>query len=245
MKFDEIEIDTAVLEKYLDRGLVFGTGDPEGQVGTEAAICLATGLPIFGYPRCVAGAALAFSNTLSSAPWSSPAARSTGLRKLIYAQLGTSKGFDPVQFSSKVVDLTVREILPQSLRRMGLWDEATRCESVGAPAAEAAWAAASRAWLARTAPAGTEKQGKEAAEVAAVAAASARRAALCEARQAIDAAREAAMVAQKVWQVRGLDNDAVLLLSADIGLRALAEQGFFPDKSNRDPHAAETGAEET
>ena len=125
------------LNEYLDRGLCDGMGEATGQVCIEAAIALATEGKLKDSPACVHAAVRAFSIKLNDAEWSTKRARADGLRALAFAQLGTADTLDGNRFAAKLAELTIRRVLPISLRAANLIEVAERCERGGDAAAEA------------------------------------------------------------------------------------------------------------
>jgi hypothetical protein len=243
-----MKIDWAVLDNYLDRGLSAGVGEPDKQVCVEAAICLALGLPLGDDPPCVAPTVRAFKIALNDGPWSSPKARAAGMRALAYAQIGTRGHLDEKKWVTRVAELTIREVLPPILRQVGLEKEAKRCEEEGTEeaAAEAATEAARAARAAaRAARAAAWAAARAAAEAATEAAWAARAAAWAAARAATEAAwaaRAAAWAAARAaaeaateaaWAARAAAAEAAkyLLISANLALRALEEQGFTVERA--------------
>jgi hypothetical protein len=104
--------DEAILEKWLDKGLCSGSGDGKSAVCLEQAVALCAGLPLTDSPNsCVHPSVSAFGRRLNDARWSSPKARSAGLREFAFAQLGTSK-IDGKAFTRRLAELTIREIVP-------------------------------------------------------------------------------------------------------------------------------------
>src|SRR4029077_12951508 len=100
-----------VLE-VVDAGLVSGVGVPEpGKMCVEAAVCFALGEPHGDSPSCVGSAVRKFKIPLNDSCWSSDAARTTGLRKLAIAQLG-SNIIDQQKFAEEVTLGVIRELLP-------------------------------------------------------------------------------------------------------------------------------------
>jgi hypothetical protein len=105
-----------VLE-VVDAGLVKGLGQPvPGQMCVEAAICYALGLPHGDDPACVSSAVRLFKIALNDKVWSSPAARAKGMRALSVAQLGSKGTVDDVEFSRRLAEATIRQIVPIALR---------------------------------------------------------------------------------------------------------------------------------
>jgi hypothetical protein len=82
----------------------------------EAAICYALGLPHGDDPGCVEPAVRAFKIRLNDQPWSSTASRAKGLRALAVAQLGSKGAIDGHEFTRRLVEQTIRHIVPLALR---------------------------------------------------------------------------------------------------------------------------------
>jgi len=100
----------------VDAGLVKGLGQPKlGGMCVEAAVCYAMGLPHSDQPSCVGSAVRRYKIRINDAQWSSDAARTSGLRKLAIAQLG-SDSIDQALFVRIVVEQTIRQIVPRALR---------------------------------------------------------------------------------------------------------------------------------
>jgi len=165
-----------------------------------------------------------FAVAINDAQWSSPQARSKGLRRFALAHIGT-RGLDEVEFSSRLAEQTIRQILPIALRKAGLEEAAARCATEGtkeaAVAAESAAEGASSAHAAAYA-AGAAWNAMESARAWAAAAggAAAREAACaaCDARSAAWAAGDAAWTADSAG---GPESDEVLTLSANIAAEIL------------------------
>lgn len=155
------------IDAILARGLSAGLGEPGKQVCIEAAICEALNLPHGDDPKCVAIAVRAFKIRLNDANWSSPAARSAGLRDLGIAQLGSLGVVNDIKFARRMVHGTIRILIPTLFREIFTLDTpehqkcreaADRCETAAArwAAAAAADAAAADAAAARWAAAGKD-----------------------------------------------------------------------------------------
>ena len=124
----------------VDAGLVSGIGEPTpGSMCVEAAVCYAMGLPHSDRPTCVGSAVRAFKIRLNDSRWSSNAARTSGMRKLAIAQLG-SDAIDQKAFAKIVVEKIIRQIVPIALRAAAsrnpkhaeaLEVAAVRCENEG------------------------------------------------------------------------------------------------------------------
>lgn len=121
----------------LDHGLVPGIGTPEpGKACVEAVICMALGLPHSDQPVCVMPALRRMKIRLNdSSRWISNKSRAEGLRRLAIAQLG-SDTLDEREFVRRVVEMTIRTVIPPALRRVAahvkdparLLAAALRCE---------------------------------------------------------------------------------------------------------------------
>ena len=201
------EVDVEVLEDYLGRGLSSGIGDPQNQVCVEAAICLAMGLRDAGdNPPCTAPSVRAYKIRLNDSCWSSPAARSAGMRDLAYAQIGTRGVLDEEKWSRRLAELTIKELLVDLGRRVGAPEEILAdCRENGTETAARGlygWCFTANAAAANAAYAAYAAADAEAAYAAAYAAAF----------YAAEAVK--------------LPEDHYLLLSASLALRALQEQEF-------------------
>lgn len=136
----------------VDAGLVHGLGDPlPGEMCVEAAVCFALGLPHGDDPGCVSPALRGLKIRLNDSAWSSPAKRANGLRRLAVAQLGSKGVLDDKFFTQRVVEMTIRRVVPIALRAAArvnpahakaLESAAVRCEREGTPDASAAAASA-------------------------------------------------------------------------------------------------------
>ena len=125
------------IHELLDHGLVTGMGKPEpGKMCVEAAICYSLGLPHGDDPQCVMQAIRRMKIRLNdSNRWVSNKSRAEGLRRLAIAQLG-SNGMDEREFVRRVVEMTIRTVVPPCLRRLAkhvkdpsrLLAAALRCE---------------------------------------------------------------------------------------------------------------------
>lgn len=115
-----IEINESIARKVLetvDAGLVKGVGNPvPGQMCVEAAVCYAMGLPHGDNPSCVSPALRELKIKLNDSNWTSNEARAKGLRKLAVAQLGSAGVLDDMEFIKRVVEMTIRVIVPIALR---------------------------------------------------------------------------------------------------------------------------------
>jgi len=142
-------------DEILARGLCSGIGEDGGQMCIEAAASLIAGEPFSDQPTCVHAVVREYSIRLNDAPWSSPAARASGLRSLLLAQLG-SQDIDGLAFAQRLAELTIRELIPRLLREAlpgdrAVIEAAKRCEREGT--GEAARAAAAAEDAARAAAA--------------------------------------------------------------------------------------------
>ena len=139
-----MNIERAHAEKMmelLDHGLVSGVGEPiPGRMCVEAAICFALGLPHGDDPGCVSAPLRRLKIRLNDSSWSSNAARAEGLRRLAVAQLGSLGVLDDAEFRCRVVDVTIRKVVPLGLRATAtrnpkhaeaLEAAAVRCEQEG------------------------------------------------------------------------------------------------------------------
>lgn len=173
---DNFTITPDLVTKLLatvDAGLVGGLGQPTpGQMCVEAAVCYAMGLPHGDEPTCVSPAIRSLKIALNDAAWSSPAARAAGMRRLAVLQLGTRDNFDDRLFAGKVVIFTVRVILSDMMRLIGLTEHAEACAAVGNldAARAAARAAAYAAYAAADATADAAAYAARAARAARAAA---------------------------------------------------------------------------
>ena len=128
----------------LDHGLVSGLGKQEpGKMCIEAAWCCALGLPHGDDPGCVGAAVRAYKIRLNDSLWSSNAARANGMLKLGIAQIGSDQ-LDQTEFRKRIVEATIRRIVPIALQAAAsrnpkhaeeLTDAALRCEREGTYAA--------------------------------------------------------------------------------------------------------------
>jgi len=103
--------------ELLGHGLVKGIGVQErGQMCVEAAVCYALGVPHGDDPGCVSPALRQLKIRLNDADWSSTMARANGLKRLALAQLGSKNVLNDPAFIRRVVDVTIRRVVPISLR---------------------------------------------------------------------------------------------------------------------------------
>lgn len=178
----------------VDAGLVKGQGvQIPGQMGVEAAVCYAMGLPHSDEPPCVAPAIRQLKIQLNDSSWSSDKVRGAGMRRLALAQLGSAGTVDEVDFVRRVVEMTIRRFIPIALRaaasvhplvehQTAMEKAAVQCEQAvtlkdcEAASKAASWAAVRAAWAASKAASwagwAASKAGWAAVAVAAVAAAS-------------------------------------------------------------------------
>ena len=125
----------------LTHGLVKGIGIQEpGKMCVEAAVCYALGLPHSDDPGCVSPVLRRLKISLNDARWSSNIARAEGLKRLALVQLGSKGVLDDGEFVRRVIDVTIRRIVPVALRAAArvnprhaaaLETCATRCEQDG------------------------------------------------------------------------------------------------------------------
>jgi hypothetical protein len=222
--------DKAILEKWLDKGLCSGSGDGESAVCLEQAVALCVGLPLTDSPNsCVHPSVSSFGRRLNDASWSSPEARSAGLREFAFAQLGTSK-IDGKAFARRLAELTIREIVPIALRFAAernpkhckcLVEAALECEKEGS-----AESARSARKITASAASAASASAADAAAYAASASASASARAANAANAAVftaDAAAHAARSAASASSASAATRDKVLSLSASLAARALNE----------------------
>jgi hypothetical protein len=98
-------------------GLSHGLGTPEpGKMCVEAAVCYAMGLPHSDKPTCVSPAIRSLKIALNDKVWSSPQARAQGLARLALVQLGSAGAVDDREFARRVVEMTIRVVVPLALR---------------------------------------------------------------------------------------------------------------------------------
>jgi hypothetical protein len=131
----------AKVRDTVDAGLVSGVGEPvAGQMCVEAAVCYALGLPHGDDPGCVSSALRSLKIRLNDSRWSSSQARAAGLRRLALAQLGSAGVLDDREFTRRVVEMTIRRVVPLALRdaarrvpahAQALEAAAVRCEHEG------------------------------------------------------------------------------------------------------------------
>lgn len=91
-------------------------------------------------PGCVSQPLRQLKFRLNDSNWSSPKARAEGLKRLALAQLGSAGALDDKAFVRRVVDLTIRRVVPIGLRAAAknnpkfateLEKAAIRCETEG------------------------------------------------------------------------------------------------------------------
>lgn len=105
-------------DKILSRGLCRGIGTVNGQMCIEAAICTALDLPFNDQPTCVTQEIIDFKITLNDVKWSSPEARSKGLRNLGIAQLGSKEIVNGEEFVQLMKQKFITKLLPFHIRKM-------------------------------------------------------------------------------------------------------------------------------
>jgi len=81
---------------------------------------------------------------LNDSSWSSPEARAGGLGGLGLAQVGSREAVDDKEFAKRIMERTIKSIIPRMLRKFFPFNEdclkaADKCESLGTE--EAVWAA--------------------------------------------------------------------------------------------------------
>jgi len=130
----------------VDCGLTSGMGKPiPGEMCVEAAVCFAMGLPHSDEPTCVSKAFRSLKIALNDGPWSDNKARAKGLRRLAIVQLGSSE-IDDNEFARRVVEMTIRKIVPIAMRaaalihpmpehKLALENSALLCEKEGTESA--------------------------------------------------------------------------------------------------------------
>ena len=138
-----IKITRRVAKKVLatvDAGLVSGLGTLQpGKMCVEAAVCYALGLPHGDNPACVAPSLRKLTIRLNDSNWSSDTARAKGMRKLAVLQLGTAGVLDEKEFLRRVVDMTIRKIVPRALlSAAGMKDNAAHKENLKSAAKKCA-----------------------------------------------------------------------------------------------------------
>jgi hypothetical protein len=206
----------------VDAGLCSGIGVPTpGQMCVEAAVCYGLGLPHGDDPACVSMAVRTFKIVLNDKKWTSPRARAKGLRKVAIAQLGSYGHIDDDKFVMRLVELTIRQIVPIAMRALlgaaslsahhaAIRAVADRCEREGSR--EAAMAA--------------RKIGRAAADAADAADAAAAADAAYAAARAADAAAYAAYAAyaaDAAADAAAARRDEILGISADLAVQVLRE----------------------
>jgi len=140
----------AKFDAILARGLSIGLGDRDGTMCIEAALCAALGEPYHhDHPPRVAHSVRGFKIRLNdSSQWVSPQTRALGLRNLGLAQVGSAGVVDDGEFARRVVERTIRVLIPDLFRRFPDRDmlaAATRCEAEGTTGAAASAASAASA----------------------------------------------------------------------------------------------------
>jgi hypothetical protein len=138
------------IDSFIGRGLCSGVGERNGQMCVEAAICAALDLPHGDDPGCVSAAVRSFKISLNDSNWSTPKARAKGLRDLAIAQLGSKGVVGDVEFSKRLAEKCIRNLIPELFRRhfkenAAMQEAADRCEREGSidAASDAARAARS------------------------------------------------------------------------------------------------------
>ena len=203
----EITRDIAIkVRDTVDCGLSSGLGQPiPGEMCVEAAVCFALGLPHSDEPICVSKAFRSLKISLNDGPWSDNKARAKGLRRLAIVQLGSSE-IDDNEFARRVVEMTIRKIVPIAMRaaalihpeekhKLALENGALLCEKEGTEsAARSAASAARSAWSAESAAASAARSAARSAESAWFA-----RSAWSAESAAESAARSAASAARSAW----------------------------------------------
>ena len=157
----QFEITEPLVRKLLatvDAGLTNGLGEPiPGKMCVEAAISYALGEPHGDGPSCVEPCVRAGKIALNDSRWSSNEARAKGMRAVAIAQLGSRGVVGPIRYTARLAELTIRQIVPISLRAAAsvipahytnLHAAALQCEEDGT--ANAAYAAANVAKAAAT-----------------------------------------------------------------------------------------------
>ena len=191
------QITRAIAKKVLatvDAGLVSGLGTPQpGKMCVEAAVCYALGLPHGDNPSCVAPLLRALKIKLNDSNWSSDQARAKGMRKLAVLQLGTAGVLDEKEFLRRVVDMTIRKIVPRALlSAAGMKTNAAHKEKLEAAAKKCAEDGTRESALEAKSAAAYAAAAHAAARAAAYAAAAAAYAAAADAYAAAAAAAYAA-----------------------------------------------------
>jgi len=135
-QFDVSTFDVPRFDAILSRGLSVGVGEREGQMCIEAAICTVLDLPHGDDPQCVTKSVRSFKISLNDREWSSPTARSTGLRDLGLAQLGSLGIVDSKEFATRLAKKTIGVMLPMLIREkhptdLALLNAAQICENEG------------------------------------------------------------------------------------------------------------------
>ena len=245
-------------------GLVKGVGKPvPGQMCVEAAVCYALGQPHGDDPECVAPSVRAFKIALNDSDWPSEQARADGLMEIGIAQLGTRGEIDEKEFAKKLAELTIRRILPISLRALAaipffagehaekLNACADFCEKEGSEAAarsaarSAESAARSAAWSAESAAESAESAAWSAAEAAARSAAES---AWSAAWSAESAARSAAWSAESAAEsaeaaARSAESARSAARSAEAAARSARSAARSAEAAARSAEAAAWSAE--
>ena len=208
----------------VDCGLTSGMGKPiPGEMCVEAAVCFAMGLPHSDEPTCVSKAFRSLKIALNDGQWSDNKARAKGLRRLAIVQLGSSE-IDDNEFARRVVEMTIRKIIPIAMRaaalihpmpehKLALENSALLCEKEGTKsAAESAKSAAESAKSAAWSAAWSAESAKSAAWSAAWSAAE--YAAESAAESAESAAESAKYAAWSAWSAESAKSAAESAKSA-------------------------------
>lgn len=236
-------VDLSLARKVLnvvDAGLSSGLGEPKpGHMSVNAAVCYAMGLPHGDKPPCEDLTLWSFKASLNDRPWSSPAARADGLRRLAIASLGSAGKIDGQKFAAKMAEHAIKTFVPMALRSAAklnpasaskLEAAAVSCETTGNElAAREAQRVAAEAADAATAEATSDADSANAVHFADVAAYVAHAAATYAADAYVAAsayAADAAAFAAYAVPVTDDDNrDYTLRLSADHAVTVLRELG--------------------
>lgn len=107
------------LNSILDSGLIRGSGSKAkpGNICVEQAVCIALGYKFSDNPPCVSRAFRSLKMRLNDCSgWSSNKARAEGLRKLAVVQIGSRGALDDQEFTRRVTEATIQQIIPRALR---------------------------------------------------------------------------------------------------------------------------------
>ncbi len=236
----------AIIPKFdaiLARGLSLGLGDRDGQMCIEAAVCAALDLPHGDQPTCVAPSVRRFKIALNDKNWSSPEARSAGLRDLGIAQIGSAGVVNDIAFVRLLAERTIRVLVPDLFRRVFTTNDillaaALRCEQEGT--AESARAASAAANAASAAYAAAASAAASAAAYAADAAAYAAYDAAADA--AADAADAASAAASAAYDAAAAAAAYAATANPDYYLRMIAGLALDVLIELKSPGAAFIGA---